>query len=204
MKDNLANIPELNLDKTEHFYVVGTKNRDGIVAGNYKADLKKGTVTGNALINTISGMSEEDKAALREALGVGGDTPAGDDPRLYKGGLLLDLSGAPDNPNIELRDGFTVDDIEGFPSSYGIFKLKDSLLPFFNGQQCDCPEIVFDAAPYYGPEPEAAIIPCKVIMPLVDFYYNSEGYWYKYWDRHENSSLTISSDGTLDTNYEGD
>lgn len=70
MKDNLANIPELNLDKTEHFYVVGTKNRNGIVAGNYKADLKKGTVSGNALINTISGMSETDKEALRQALGV--------------------------------------------------------------------------------------------------------------------------------------
>lgn len=80
MKDNLANIPELNLDKTEHFYVVGTKNRDGIVAGNYKADLKKGIGDSGALINTISGMSESEKAALREALGVGGDTlPAGDD-----------------------------------------------------------------------------------------------------------------------------
>lgn len=43
MKDNLSNIPELNLDKTEHFYVVGTKNRDGVLAGNYKVDIKKGS-----------------------------------------------------------------------------------------------------------------------------------------------------------------
>lgn len=40
MKDNLANIPELNLEDTEHFYVVGTKNRDGIIAGITKLILR--------------------------------------------------------------------------------------------------------------------------------------------------------------------
>lgn len=41
MKDNLSNIPELNLEDTEHFYVVGTKNRDGILGEyNLKTDLK--------------------------------------------------------------------------------------------------------------------------------------------------------------------
>ena len=48
MKDNLSNIPELNLDSAEHFYVVGTKNRDGVLAGNYKVDLKKLSGGGNS------------------------------------------------------------------------------------------------------------------------------------------------------------
>ena len=48
MKDNLSNIPELNLEDTEHFYVVGTKNRDGVLAGNYKVDIKKLSGGGNS------------------------------------------------------------------------------------------------------------------------------------------------------------
>lgn len=41
MKDNLANIPELNLEDTEHFYVVGTKNRTVSLLGITKSILRK-------------------------------------------------------------------------------------------------------------------------------------------------------------------
>lgn len=32
MKHNLENIPEVSIDKVDAFYVVGTKNRDGILS----------------------------------------------------------------------------------------------------------------------------------------------------------------------------
>jgi len=45
---------------------------------NYNWERRNKKITGNQLIDAVSAMSEEDKAALREALGVGGgDDTAG-------------------------------------------------------------------------------------------------------------------------------
>lgn len=73
MKDNLSNIPELNLDSAEHFYVVGTKNRDGILAGNYKVDIKKGSESGDntsVLRTTPQQLTYEQQEMALSNLGV--------------------------------------------------------------------------------------------------------------------------------------
>lgn len=73
MKDNLSNIPELNLDNAEHFYVVGTKNRDGVLAGNYKVDIKKGSESDDntsVLRTTPQELTHEQKEVALSNLGV--------------------------------------------------------------------------------------------------------------------------------------
>jgi hypothetical protein len=57
MRQNLTNITEVNIEDVEHFYVVGTKNRDGILAGNYKVDIKK--------LSGGGGIDLTDKEALK-------------------------------------------------------------------------------------------------------------------------------------------
>ena len=164
-----------------------------------------GSAPTDVLKYTEQSLTDEQKAQARENIGAAESGNSGGDPRLYKGGLLLDLTGGVDNPNIELKDGFTVDDIEdydGFPNAYQIFKLKDSLLPFFNGEQCYCPEVAFDSGGYYVDNYN--IVPRRAVMPLSDFRKSSESCSYKYFDGNESYSLYVYSDGTLDPNYEGD
>lgn len=40
MKQNLTNVPKVNLEDVDHFYIVGCVNKDGILGiDNYKLDL---------------------------------------------------------------------------------------------------------------------------------------------------------------------
>lgn len=42
MKQNLTNIPEVKLNDVEHFYVMGSRHKDGILGiENQKVDLKE-------------------------------------------------------------------------------------------------------------------------------------------------------------------